>query len=134
MSQMAPDPDDEPTDDDALAAAALEATFRADTDLLIERYPDFEDAARQLGLYAEGHEISSAHTPLGPKAALVVGFDIGNVAFSDRVQHPENVTVDQAVREMELDTAADEWIDTREQIRRNLAAGRDPLDDGDDES
>ena len=132
MSQMTgpDDNNDDGTDE------IREAAFRAATDTLIAAFPELEDVARPLGLYAAAHMIVPATIghPAGgggPVPALSVQFDIGEVAFSDRVQNPDAAAVNQTFREIEADAAVDDYLDTRARIERNLAAGRDAFDDGD---
>lgn len=129
-------PGDDESDDEGVPDA-LEQKFRADTDLLIERYSALEDEARKLGLYVDDHQISSVHTHVGgacaDRAGLVAQFSIGDLAFSKRVQDPAGYDFDQSFRELELDAQTDEWLDARARIQKNIAAGRDALDDGDDE-
>lgn len=86
-----------------------------------------EDPARQIGLYLQDWQPHD--TPAG--LAAVVAFDIGDVAFSKRVQDPVEADIDAEFRTIALDAQTDEWLDARSAIVANLAAGRDPFDEPD---
>lgn len=124
------DPDDEPQLSDA---------FKAEADKLLEiangteNGDGLEDMLRKLGLYNDHAHIAMIDTPMGPKPALIVDCTIGDVAWTDRVQHPENYGIDQQFRAMEVEIVDSDFEDAKVRMRRNVAAGRDPLDDGDDE-
>lgn len=90
---------------------------------------ELEEEARRLGLYLE----QAAVMNLGPGTSrLVARFTIGDVAWSSRVQEPEADRDKRELAEVDARMADDDFIDTRERIKRNLAAGRDALDDGDE--
>lgn len=114
---MPPDPEDE---------------FTAEVAVLNERANGLDDDLRRLGLYLEGGQIISVDTPMGPKPALALGMVIGDVAYTGRVQDPEAAAFDDQFRTIEAEEATNTFLDERERIKRNIAAGRDPLDDGDD--
>lgn len=134
MSDMIPPDDDMPDD----PFGPMEDAVRADADALMERWQAFEDKARTLGLYMEGHpQIVMVPTPpMGaPKIALQVIFQMGRVAFSDRVQFPEKEKVDDTARSMEVGLKDDMFLDERQRIADGLAAGKtmDEILLGDDE-
>lgn len=95
-----------------------------------DRFDD--DDFRRLGLYVDRTDETVTEGPLGPVPVLVVEATIGAVAFTDRVVDPEKDAIDSQFREMEASMLTDEFLDAHERMRRNIAAGRDPLDDGDD--
>jgi hypothetical protein len=107
--------------------------FRQQADGLLEGTEKLDDAMRQLGLYVEGTQLITIDTPTGPQPALAANMMIGDVAYSDRVQHPEKYGVDQQFRIMEREMTGSQFDDIKERMKRNVAAGRDPMDDGDDE-
>lgn len=109
------------------------AEFRAQADRLIESTEKLDDTLRQLGLYVDHSQLVQIDTPMGPRPALAVQCTVGKVAYSDRVQHPENYGVDQQFRVMEREITANDHEEIVAKMRRNLAAGRDPMDDGDDD-
>jgi hypothetical protein len=107
--------------------------FRQQADSLLEGGEKLDDALRTVGLYVERSQLVMIETPFGPRPALAVDTLIGDVAYTDRVQHPENDTMDKQFRVMEREMTGGEFDDIKERMRRNVAAGRDPMDDGDDD-
>lgn len=98
--------------------ARLEATGRVDT---------LEEDVRRIGLYLEGWDVApNSQTP--DEFLVVCGFQVGQVAFSDRVQFPERFYTDQTFKVIELDDQVDEFLETRQAIVAALQAGEDPLD------
>lgn len=93
-------------------------------------FEKIEDKARQLGLYSD--QVHAMMTPDG-QMVLVVQFLLGDIAFSDRVQNPQKHQTTRMVDDMEKSMQTDTFLEERERIKRNLEAGRDPLDDGPDE-
>lgn len=91
---------------------------------------ELDDRARRLGLYLGGWDVAPVPTgdPDVQTVGVVAQFDIGEVAFSDRVQHPERFYTDETFRVIEADTAVDEFLETRQRIAERLAAGEDPLE------
>ena len=102
-----------------------------DLDKLTERIEPLSDAARRIGCYLDRSVVTSIPTPFGPKLAIVAEFSLGQVAFTTRVQDPEQEQVDRMFSEMTFGLGTDELLDSREQMRRNLAEGRSIFDDGD---
>ena len=84
-----------------------------------------EDAARKLGLYLD--RAMWVPTPGGPPA-LVVDFLIGDVAWSPRVQDPDQAAADTAFSQIAVEETKTDFDDLAERIRRNIAAGRSPFD------
>lgn len=128
MSSMFDDDDDDPRD-----PHALPPEMRANADGLLENTEKLDDELRKLGLYIERTHLVMIETPHGPQPALAVDALIGDVAYTDRVQHPEKYGVDQQFRVMEREMTGSDFDDIKERMRRNIAAGRDPMDDGDDD-
>jgi hypothetical protein len=94
---------------------------------LMEKLPELEERARRVGLYLEGSAVvQSQGRPL-----LVTRMLLGDVAFTKRVQNPDADDVDRELEEMTARIQDDEFLDARQRIARNVAEGRDPLDDGD---
>lgn len=99
--------------------------------MIHDRFDD--DDFRRLGLYVERADEAATEGPLGPVSVLLVETTIGDVAFTDRVIDPDKASIDDTFRELEASMLDNEFLDQREQIKRNIAAGRDPLDNGDEE-
>lgn len=94
-----------------------------------DRLPQIEDEARKLGLYLE----QAAAMEVAPGVpALIARFTIGDVAWSPRVQDPDNDDVDRRFGEVAAQLKDDEFLDIRSRMQRNLAAGLDALDDDDE--
>lgn len=121
------DPGDEPDRE------AMEAQWKLDADKLLERAADIDDDFRKLGLYIEAQDVTTIVTPNGPRPALVVVVQLGDVAFAQRVQDPAGDQMERQFREFEAGMRGDEFLDARAQMEANIAAGRDPLDDGEDD-
>lgn len=95
-----------------------------------DRIPQIEEAARKVGLYLE----QAGVVEVAPGDRRVMArFTIGAVAWSPRVQDPENDDVERRFGEVAAQLTNDEFLDVRLRMERNLAAGRDALDDGDEE-
>lgn len=129
------DPDDDMPDD---PFGVPDDAFRAEADLLMQRWAEFEDKARTLGLYLEGHpQVALVPTPPHgqPQIALIVNLQIGRVAFSDRVQNPPKAEVDDTVRKMDIALKDDQFLDERARIQKAIEQGKDPFEIlmGDDE-
>lgn len=123
----------EPPDD---PNEGLSDQMRATADLLFERWTDVPDELRQIGLYEAGPpQIAMVPTPFGPRPALVANFSIGKVAFSKRVQHPEDAKFDNQFDVMAIQAEDDAFLDEQNRIRRLLAEGKtmDEILLGDDE-
>lgn len=93
----------------------------------------FIEALKKLGLYVEMVHVQPVDTPFGPQPALVVAATVGRVAFTDRTLDPEQADIDRQFREIDHGSTQDTVNEDRERIKRNIAAGRDPLDDGDED-
>ena len=98
---------------------------------LFEKIHELEDGARQIGLYLEEAGVLQ-HGETG-QHAIFANFNIGKVAFSDRVQHPEKYTVDSEFKNIATDMARDDFLDARTKIAVALEKGEDPFASEDDE-
>ncbi len=85
------------------------------------------DDLRKIGIYVDHHDF----VDLGDEGGriLVLDAQIGDVAFSDRVQNPAKASDDRAVRAMDIDLHRSDFDDAREGIRRRLLEGRPVLGD-----
>lgn len=132
------DPDDMPDD----PFGPMDEQVRAEADMLMARWAEYEDKARTIGLYLEGHpQVVMVPTPPHgqPRVALQVTFQMGRVAFSDRVQFPEKEKVDDTARTMEVALKDDMFLDERARIEQAMKEGKslDEIllgDDPDDET
>lgn len=80
-----------------------------------------EDNARKQGLYLAGIAVSVVQDsqPGEPHPYVVQAtFQVGNVAFSARVQDPERDKIEDEVRVFEREITETEWNALREQYRR----------------
>lgn len=111
----------------------MQARWKVDADKLLERAADIDDTFRKIGLYIEGQDVTTVQTPFGPKPALLLAVQLGDVAFARRVQDPEAEAMERQFKEMAAGMVGDDFLDARARMARNIAAGRDPLDDGDDD-
>jgi len=99
-------------------------------DEYMEKVAALEDVARQLGLYMEGSAVIMQDET---EQLLAVRFSLGDIAFADRTLNPEADNMERKFGELKAETEKSEYEETKERMRRNVAAGRDPLDDGEDE-
>lgn len=90
--------------------------------LLREKSEAIAAAADKLGLYSTGMQLGAAVDPVtGDNAQLMIvsTFAIGDLAFSKRVQQPEQEAVDNDVAGMETDLMRERL----EELRRGLLGG-----------
>ncbi len=116
------DPDDMPDEPEH----HIPQHVKDQADVLLERWETFADDCRQLGLYIEGEpQIMMLPHPSGlERAGLAVQFNIGKVAFSDRVLNPEDARFDKDFRTMEVSAKDDQFLDERARIQKALAEGK----------
>lgn len=91
---------------------------------------ELEAVARKLGLYLN----SAAIVPLPPdgtKVGLIADFLIGDVAFTQRIQDPEQEQIDRMFYDMTSGIGNDDFLDKQAQVKKNVAEGRHPFDNGD---
>ena len=101
---------------------------------LMEKMRDLEEAARKVGLYLDRAAVIVVETHQGPQPALVANFAINKVAFTQRIQKPEDDDFAQRFRAIEAEMSTQAAKDAKAQMKKNIEAGRHPLDDGDDEA
>lgn len=100
-------------------------------DAVSEKIPVLEEQLKKIGVYLDRAAVVPMPVPEGVKLAVVAEFTIGAVAFTKRVQDPEQEQIDKMFREMTGGlTGTNEFLDRREQMKRNLEAGRSIFDDG----
>lgn len=112
-----PDPDD---DDDALQAA-----IAAEADTFRTRIEAAEPELRKLGVYLDHAPIPHVvPTPFGVKPAMVLVANLGDVAFTRRVQDPEGHAMDTQFAGIESGANADEFLDARAEYVAKLREAR----------
>lgn len=129
---MTDGPDDEGHDHEALPDE-LRAVF----DTMLERFEDFSDDLRQIGLYVEGPgpQMAQIPSPFGLQPAMIIQCNIGRIAFSARVQDPETDQMERSFGVLEIGAEDDAFLDERKRIAEALERGEDPyaVDDDDEE-
>lgn len=101
---------------------------------LKERTEALEASARKIGLYVEHAVPMMVPTPFGMKPAIAMHFALGDVAFQTRIQDPEQDAFNREFENLTTDMTNNDFLDVRERMKKNVEAGRDPLDDGDDDA
>lgn len=104
-------PEDQPEDD-----GPLDAAMRVQADLLHEKLPRLDDRLRKIGVYVGDHQMAAVPHPSGPKVIIGIRCDLGDVAFSKRIQHPEVAAVDTTVKQMEKAAEIDGFLDARRDL------------------
>lgn len=94
-----------------------------------------EDGARKVGLYAQQVRLGANED--GSRMVLMADFLIGDVAWSDRIQHPERYDDTTTFKQIERDLMTDKFTELRDEMQRRADAGLPPLagnvdDDEDD--
>lgn len=93
---------------------ATEAKLHTATALL-------DDELRRIGLYLETTQVIEA--PHG-ESVLYCEVLVGDVAFTTRVQDPEQSDVDKEFKRIERSAVQDTFLSTREDLARRIAEGR----------
>ncbi len=121
-------------DDDENEMDEQMQAMEADLDALRTQYEqsNLEDVLRKIGVYVKDVAIMPLPLPTGVKPMLALRTTVNRAAFTDRVIDPEKDAMNRQFEAMTSNAEDDMFIDRREQIRRNIAEGRDPFDDGDD--
>lgn len=73
------------------------------------------EANEKIGLYATPDSHVELH---GDRLVFVGSFRIGDIAFSQRVQNPEQAAFDDQFRAIEADSVADQAEDIRNAFRK----------------
>lgn len=96
---------------------------------------ELEEKLRKIGVYVEDHMVMPIPDPRkGVSVTLALRAKVNRVAFTDRVLDPDKHAVDRQFDTMAISIEEDAFLDTRQQIMKNIAEGRDPLDDGDEDA
>lgn len=66
-------------------------------------------ALEDVGVYVEQKSVVTRDQPSGPQAALFINAVIGRVAFSERVQRPDQEAVDAVFDELAEHLVEDEY-------------------------
>lgn len=100
--------------------------FQAEIETIERRGGDeLDDQLRQIGLYVGHKAIGHVHSPFGPKPALIVTANVGEVAFAARTIAPEDDVFDRQFRDIKAQAEVDDFVDAREEIKRRLESGDD---------
>lgn len=78
---------------------------------------------RELGLYADDADLQVHELPDG-RHVVTVDALIGDLAFSRRVQDPEQHDFDAEFRKMTRGSDADRFLDVRAQLEKRIADGK----------
>lgn len=101
--------------------------FQAEIDVIEKRGGEkLDDELRKIGLYVGHKTIGHVHSPFGPKPALIITANVGEVAFAARTIAPEDDAVDRQFRGIKAQAEVDGFVDAREELRRRLESGEDP--------
>jgi hypothetical protein len=92
-----------------------------------------EAAAQKLGLYLEGHAVYDVDAGDREVPLLAVRFTVGKIAFADRTQDPVKDDTERKFKELVAESDKDDYDNLKERMKRNIDAGRDPMDDGEEE-
>lgn len=97
----------------------------AEANALLERWrsSELDDELRKVGVYVDDYDI--AGTPQG--VMLFLQCSVGKVAFTQRVQEPEQAGFDDQFRAFEVAAKRDAFLDERARIERCMEAGVDPF-------
>lgn len=115
-----PDPDEEGIQNEAA---------RQQADLLMERVKPLDDELRMLGLYLSDSQVAIHSGPTGPAVALLVGVQVGDVAFTERVLDPDSDAMNDEFRAIQAASENDAWLDNRNELIKRLREGEDPIAD-----
>lgn len=93
---------------------------------------DMDTKLRKLGVYVDQTVPMPVPDQYGrPQMIIAVTAKVNRVAFTDRVIDPEAEAMNQRFETLAINAKDDEFLDLRAQIFKNIAEGRDPLDNGD---
>jgi hypothetical protein len=93
-----------------------------------QKVEQLENQARKVGLYLLGGGIIHDDDPdeiEGPHHQLVAQFQIGDQAFSDRVQDPETDETNDEFRKIKRAMVAEDIENLRQQYLKRKASGED---------
>lgn len=99
----------DPDEEDGLP----EGVTREMLDALVSRVVE---ELEKIGLYADGEVHVEGH---GEHLALIGNFRIGDIAFSQRVQNPQQDAFDDQFRAIETDNLYDQADDIRNEFKRD---------------
>lgn len=127
MTDQMPDPEEEARK----AAEQFEELFRSKVD-------GVEAAARRCGLHVHDlgltlgpridHDpITGEHTMDGMQPVMVGNFAVGDAAWSDRIQNPQQDSTEAEFRKMAVEAEKEKFEETRAELERRLREGKDLL-------
>lgn len=101
-----------------------------------EKADELENAARKVGLYLRDAGLTmvpNLHGDVAMEPALIANFTVGDQAWSDRVQNPEQNSTEAEFRKMAVEMEKDKFEETRAELERRLREGKDLLGSDDDD-
>lgn len=111
----------EPFDPNDPEDQVRQEAFRGQVDALEVKVEKLTgDLAKRAALYVQTHNFSMAHTPFGSRPALVLTCNVGDLAWSPRIQDPEQDQFDRMAREIESASEIDGFLDARSQLEADL--------------
>lgn len=114
-------PDDQPDD----------PMFKRLQEVFLEKSEDIENAGRKVGLYIQHAGISMVPgmTDHGfdVQPVIVANFNVGDQAWSDRVQNHEQYTTEAEFRKMAVQMEKDKFEETKAELERRMREGKDLL-------
>lgn len=106
--------------DDPEDQVRMEA-FRAQVDTLESKVEPLTEAlAKQAGIYVTSHQFSPVPTPFGVKPALLLTANVGDLAFSKRIQDPEAAEFNRVASEMGKAAEIDGFLDARAELEASI--------------
>lgn len=107
-------------------------------ELFREKADGLEAAGRKVGLYIRDAGLSILPMPaddgsmmFGP--VMVANFNVGDQAWSDRVQNAEQYTTEAEFRKMAVQMEKDKFEETRAELERRMQEGEEILGTDDDD-
>lgn len=95
-----------------------------------EKADELEPVARRVGLYMRDAGLAMNPIPNDDGthgAAMIVNMTVGDAAWSDRVQNPEQDSTEAEFRKMAVEMEKDKFEETKAELERRLREGKDLL-------
>lgn len=96
-----------------------------------EKADALESAARKVGLYIRDAGLTMVPTPtdtgMEMRPVMIGNFSVGDQAWSDRVQNPEQDSTETEFRKMAVETEKEKFEETRAELERRMREGKDLL-------
>jgi hypothetical protein len=106
-------------------------------ELFRERADQVENAARKVGLYLQDAGMTMAPVPTDTgfemQAVMVANFQVGDQAWSDRVQNWESYTTDAEFRKLAVQATGEKFEEMKAEMERKLREGKGIFEDPDED-